>query len=278
MEDKIALITGASSGIGKATALELARQQYVLIIVSQNERRGTMAIRDIYKEVPTAEAEFIPCDLSDLHAVRQLAATVHQKYSHLNVLINNAGILPGEYDTTNQGWERSWATNHLGPFLLTTLLLDLLQNAPAARIINVSSEAHRMGKMNLDAAVNPKKFSAFKAYCDSKLANVLFTYELAHRLKSSRITVNALHPGVIASSFGSTGSGLLKWFFRIARPFMKTPEQGAATVIYLATSPSVENKTGLYFKNQKPIKSSKLSYNQNMAQQLWHMSEEQVKS
>ncbi|QNF35100.1 SDR family oxidoreductase [Adhaeribacter swui] len=277
MSEKIALITGASSGIGKATALELARQQYVLIIVSQNERRGYQAIRDIYQVAPAAEAEFIPCDLSDLNAVRRLADTIHQKYSQLDVLINNVGILPGEYELTPDGFERAWATNHLGPFLLTNLVLDLLQEAPAARIINVSSEAHRMGKIDLEAAVNPQKYSAFIAYCNSKLANVLFTYELARRLNSTNITANAMHPGIIASSFGQTGSGLLKWFFKVARPFMQTPEKGAATSIYLATSPEVEQQSGLYYKNQKPVKSSLLSYNKSLAQELWRISAEQVK-
>lgn len=276
MSDKIALITGASSGIGKATALELARQQFTLIIASQNERRGMQAIRDIYKEVPAAEAEFIPCDLADFAAVRQMAANIHQKYSHLDVLINNAGILPGKRETNNTGLERSWATNHLGPFLLTNLVMDLLQEAPSARIINLSSEAHRLGHIEFDAVVNRKKYSAFTAYCDSKLANILFTYELAQRLELTKITVNAMHPGVIASSFGQTGNGFLKWIFRMGRPFMKTPEQGANTVIYLATSPDVENKTGQYFKNKKAIKSSKLSYNQGLAHRLWKMSEEQV--
>ncbi|RDC63105.1 SDR family oxidoreductase [Adhaeribacter pallidiroseus] len=277
MIDKIALITGASSGIGKATALELARQKYTLILVSQNERRGTQVIREIYKELPGAEAEFMPCDLADFSAVRQLAAKVQQRYSHLDVLINNAGILPGAHEITPDGFERSWATNHLGPFLLTNLLLDLVKQAPAGRIINVSSEAHRMGKIAFDPEKNEKKYSAFTAYCNSKLANVLFTYELARRLESTAVTVNALHPGVIASSFGQTGSGFLKFMFQLGRPFMSTPEKGASTVIYLATSPNVAQTTGLYFKNKKTVKSSKLSYNQALAQQLYQESEAQVK-
>lgn len=276
MKDQIALITGASSGIGKATALELARRQYTLILISQNERRGTQIIRDIYKAVPDAEAEFMPCDLADLKAVRQVAANIHLKYSHLDVFVNNAGILPGQREITPDGFERSWATNHLGPFLLTNLLLDLVKQAPAARVINVSSEAHRLGKIELDPMINEKKYSAFAAYCDSKLANVLFTYELARRLELTKVTVNALHPGVIASSFGQTGSGLLKWLFRLGRPFMQTPEKGAATVIYLATSPEVASTTGMYFKNKKPIKSAPLSYNQTLARQLWQLSEQQV--
>ena len=277
MEDRIVLITGASSGIGKATALELARQKYTLILVSQNERRGTQVIQQIYKELPDAEAEFMPCDLADLSTVRQVAARIQERYSHLDVLINNAGILAGELEITPDGFERSWATNHLGPFLLTNLLLDLVKQAPAGRIINVSSEAHRLGKIEFDAEVNRKKYSAFAAYCNSKLANVLFTYELARRLATTAVTVNALHPGVIASSFGQTGSGVLKAFFQIFRPLMSTPEKGARTVIYLATSPDVKHKTGLYFKNKKELKSSKLSYNQALSQQLYEQSAVQVK-
>ncbi len=277
MEDRIVLITGASSGIGKAAALELARQKCTLILVSQNERRGTQVIQQIYKELPDAEAEFMPCDLADLSAVRQVAARIQQRYSHLDVLINNAGILPGEREITPDGFERSWATNHLGPFLLTNLLLDLVKQAPAGRIINVSSEAHRLGKIEFESNKNLKKYSSFAAYCNSKLANVLFTYELARRLKSTAVTVNALHPGVIASSFGQTGSGVLKFLFQIGRPLMSTPEKGARTVIYLATSPDVEHKTGLYFKNKKELKSSQLSYNQSLAQRLYQESAEQVK-
>ncbi len=277
MEEQIALITGASSGIGKATALELARQKYTLILVSQNERRGTQVIQQIYKELPDAEAEFMPCDLADLSAVRQVAARIQQRYSHLDVFINNAGILPGEREITPDGFERSWATNHLGPFLLTNLLLDLVKQAPAGRVVNVSSEAHRMGKIEFNPEENRKKYSAFAAYCNSKLANVLFTYELARRLASTAITVNAVHPGVIASSFGQTGSGVLKFLFQLGRPFMSTPEKGASTVIYLATSPDVAHKTGLYFKNKKAIKSSKLSYNQSLAEQLYQESTVQVK-
>ncbi len=277
MKDQIALITGASSGIGKVTALELARQQYTLILISQNERRGTQIIREIYKTLPDAEAEFMPCDLADLQAVRQVAANIRQKYSHLDVLINNAGILPGQRKITPDGFERSWATNHLGPFLLTNLLLNLVQQAPAGRIINVSSDVHRLGKIEFDPAINDKKYSAFAAYCNSKLANILFTYELARRLESTAVTVNTLHPGAIASNFGQTGSGFLKFLFQLGRPFMSTPEKGASTVIYLATSPDVAHKSGLYFENKKAIKSSKLSYNQPLAQRLYQESLAQVK-
>ncbi|RDC63452.1 SDR family oxidoreductase [Adhaeribacter pallidiroseus] len=277
MKDQIALITGASSGIGKVTAFELARQQYTLILISQNEGRGTQIIQEIHKTLPDAEAEFMPCDLADLRAVRQVAATIRQKYLYLDVFINNAGILPGQREITPDGFERSWATNHLGPFLLTNLLLDLVQQAPAGRIINVSSDVHRFGKIEFDPAIHDNKYSALAAYCNSKLANILFTYELARRLESTAITVNTLHPGAIASNFGQTSSGFLKFLFRLGRPFMSTPEKGASTVIYLATSPDVAHKSGLYFENKKAVKSSKLSYNQSWAQRLYQESWVQVK-
>ncbi len=252
------------------------RQQATVILVSQNEQRGYQSLHEIKKVNPVAKAVFFPCDLSNLATVRQLAATIHKQYARLDIIINNAGILPGNRQNTPEGFELSWATNHLGPFLLTNLLLDLLQKTPDGRIINVSSEAHRLGQVEFNPAMARKNYSAFTAYCDSKLANVLFTYELARRLELTPITVNALHPGIIASNFGSTGSGFLKWIFKIGRPFMQSTTQGTATILYLATSDDVKLKTGLYFKNKKPVKSSGLSYNQPLARRLWQVSEEQA--
>ena len=276
MKDKIVLITGASSGIGKATAQELARQGVTLILVSRNEQRGMEILKEIKAEIPAAKLSFYPCDLSSLSSVRQLGQKIIQNYSRIDVLINNAGILPGKYQTSADGFELSWATNHLGPFLFTNLLLPLVQQASQGRIINVSSEAHRLGQIEFNRAMVRKNYSSLTAYCDSKLANILFTYELARRLELTNVTANTLHPGVIASNFGTTGNGVLHWFFKVSRRFLKTPEEGAATTIFLATSPAVNQKTGLYFKNKKPVKSSRLSYNQGLAQRLWKISEEQT--
>lgn len=277
MKDQIILITGASTGIGAATALALAHQSARLVLVSRNEQRGQQALQTIRQEVPAAALDFIPCDLSSLADVRRLAADFQQRYDRLDVLVNNAGILPGKYTETPDGFELGWATNHLGPFLLTNLLLNHLQKAEQGRIVNVSSEAHRLGKIAFNRTMARQPYRAFTAYCDSKLANVLFTYELARRLERTPVTANALHPGVIASSFGSTGQGVWKWLFQVAgRPFMQNATQGAATPVYLATAPGLNHTTGLYFKNKKPLQSSALSYDQPLARRLWQVSAEQT--
>ena len=156
------------------------------------------------------------------------------------------------------------------------MLTDLLLRSASGRIINVSSEAHRLGQLNLDLPASPEKYSSFTAYCDSKLANILFTYELSRRMELTEITVNCLHPGVIASNFGKTAFGITKWFFRLTRPFMKSAKQGATTIVYLATSPDVAEITGKYFINRKAVKSAKETYSTHLARRLWQFSEDQT--
>ena len=276
MKDKIVLITGASSGIGKATAIALAKLGATILFVSRNEQRGKEALQEIKNESQNQNIHFYNYDVSLMANVRQLVEAIKKEYPRIDVLINNAGILPGKHTLTAEGLELCWATNHLAGFLLTLLLSDLLLKADTARIINVSSEAHRMGQLNFDQPVSQNQYASFTAYCDSKLANILFTYELSRRLELTSITVNCLHPGVIASNFGNTGYGVLKWVFKLARPFMKNTEQGAATVVYLATSSEVSSVSCKYFKNLKPVNSSKQSYNTHVARRLWNHSEVQT--
>ncbi|KAA5547972.1 SDR family oxidoreductase [Adhaeribacter rhizoryzae] len=276
MKNKIVIITGGSTGIGKVTATELARQGAQVVLVSRDAARGNAAMTEIIKETRNQQVTFIPCDLSRMANVKILALEIQSRFNHIDVLINNAGILPGKFTLTPEGYELSWATNYLSGFLLTNLLWQQLLNAEAARIINVSSEAHRLGQIDVNQTHTVKNYSSFTAYCDSKLANILFTYELAQRLELTSITANCLHPGVIASNFGTTSFGLLKWIFRLGRPFMQSAAKGAETVIYLATSPEVTGVTGKYFKKKKPVKSSKETYNTALAKRLWRFSAAQT--
>ena len=208
--------------------------------------------------------------------VRILALEIQKRFDRIDVLINNAGILPGKFTLTPEGYELCWATNYLSAFLLTNLLWQQLLKAEAARVINVSSEAHRLGQLDLNQPHTAKNYSSFTAYCDSKLANILFTYEMAQRLELTNITANCLHPGVIASNFGTTSFGLLKWIFKLGRPFMQSAAKGAETVIYLATSPEVAGVTGKYFKNKKAVNSGKETYNTALAKRLWRFSAAQT--
>jgi NAD(P)-dependent dehydrogenase (short-subunit alcohol dehydrogenase family) len=272
MKNKTVIITGASSGIGKVTALELARKGAQVVMVSRDAARGNATLAEIKKETNNPQVFFLPCDLSRMANVKHLALEIQSRYEKIDVLINNAGMLPGKFTLTPEGYELSWATNYLSGFLLTNLLWQQLLNADAARIINVSSEAHRLGQIDINQLPTAKNYSSFTAYCDSKLANILFTYELAHRLELTNITANCLHPGIIASNFGTTSFGLLKWVFKLGRPFMQSVHKGAETLIYLAASPEVAGVTGKYFKNKKQVKSGKETYNTALAKRLWRFS------
>ncbi|GEO06627.1 short-chain dehydrogenase [Adhaeribacter aerolatus] len=276
MKNKTVIITGGSSGIGKVAATELARQGAQVIIVSRDAARGKAALAEIKQESKNEQVFFIPCDLSRMANLKILALEIQSRFNHIDVLINNAGILPGKFTLTPEGYELCWATNYLSGFLLTNLLWQQLLNAEAARVINVSSEAHRLGQLDFNQPHTVKNYSSFTAYCDSKLANILFTYELAHRLELTSITANCLHPGVIASNFGTTSFGLLKWLFKLGRPFMQSAVKGAETIIYLATSPEVAGVSGKYFKNKKARKSSKETYNTALAKRLWRYSAAQT--
>ncbi|ALJ00440.1 SDR family oxidoreductase [Rufibacter tibetensis] len=275
-DQRIIVITGASSGIGKATAEALANEKAQIIMVCRNEQKGQQAIADIQQKNPEAKLHLYLADLSSMQQVRQLADKLKRNFPVIDVLINNAGLIPGIQQTTVDGWELAWATNHLAPFLLTNLLMDQLIASEQGRIINVTSEAHRLGQIDFDHAGRPQKYSAITAYADSKLANIHFTYELARRTEFTNVTVNCLHPGVVASSFGENSNFFIRNFFRFSRFFMKTPAKGAQTTVYLATSPYVKMISGKYFKDQKPARSSADSNNSHIARRLWDISAEQT--
>lgn len=273
--NKLSLITGATSGIGKATASELAKLGFDLILTARNEIKGK-SLSDSLSKKYKIKSEFIKCDISSLNDVKTLAEKVKSKYNQLDVLVNNAGSRFPDYQKSVDGIELTFATNHLGHFLLTHLLMDLLRKSSSARIVNVSSSAHAVKEIDVDDLTSPKNYNRSLVYGRSKLANVLFTYQLSQKLNGQNITVNALHPGGVASNFAKN-EGLVRWIKHISYYLLKrnllTPKQGAETVVYLASAREVEGITGKYFYKKKEKKSSDESYNIEKAKQLWELSE-----
>lgn len=278
---KTILITGASAGIGEVTALELARTGATIVGVGRNPAKCATVADRIRQATGNPHVEFLIADLSVQAQVHRLAAEVCQKYERLDVLINNAGAVFFQRQESADGIEMTWALNHLNYFLLTHLLLERLKASTSARIINVSSDAHQGGKINFADLEGKQKYSGFGAYAQSKLANILFTYELARRLAGSGVTVNALHPGFIASNFAMdnfVGWRLsLRWLYRcLQRIAARSPAQGAATSIYLATEPTLATVSGQYFVNRRLGKSTAASHDAQVAQRLWTVSEQMV--
>ena len=276
MQDKICLVTGATLGIGKETALGLARKGAQVVIVGRDEARTRETAAWIVKESGNARIDFLVADLSSQAEVRRLAAEFKGKYVRLDVLLNNAGAIFTRRETTIDGYERTWALNHLAEFLLTSLLLEMLQASAPARIVNVASAAHTSGKIDFDNLQGEEKYSGIGAYSQSKLANILFTYALARRLSGKGVTANCLHPGVVATGFGHNTPGLINTLLGLARPFLMSAEKGAATSIALASSPDVADVSGKYFAKSQPIASSKLSYDEALQEKLWAVSEKQT--
>ncbi len=276
MQNKLCLITGATSGIGKATAIELAKLGFDLILTGRNEIKGKDISDSLVKKYKI-NSVFFKCDISSLKEVRNLASIVNSKYDHLNVLINNAGSRFSNYQKSVDGIELTFATNHLGHFLLTQLLFDLLKKSSDARIINVSSSAHYGKQIDIDDLVSPKEYNRSLVYGRSKLANVLFTYELARRNIFSNISINALDPGGVATNFAKNEC-LFRWLkhisYYIAKRQLLTPKQGAETIVYLASSDNVKGITGKFFFKKKEIKSTEESYDVNKANKLWELSEQ----
>ena len=280
MKDKICLVTGATSGIGKITARALAAQGAHVIVVGRNQAKCEETIAEIKAATNNQQVEYMLADLSSQAEVRALAAQFNAHYNHLDVLVNNAGNLFRTRKESADGIEMTFALNHLAYFLLTNLLMDALKTAPSARIVNVSSDAHRGQTLDFDDLEANQQFSSFRVYGRSKLANVLFTYELAKRLSDmeggENITVNALHPGVVRTNFArSEFTGILGILLGIVMRFVGIDaEEGAKTSIYLASSPEVEGVTGKYFDKQKAVKSTAATYDEEMASRLWQISEE----
>jgi NAD(P)-dependent dehydrogenase (short-subunit alcohol dehydrogenase family) len=277
MQGKTVLITGANQGIGKATAVILAKMGAKVVLVCRSETKGRAALEEVRAVAKGAPPELLVADLARLDDVRRVAADFRRAHDRLDVLLNNAGLIVPSFHTTPDGLEETFAVNHLAPFVLTGELLDLLKATAArageARIVNVASRAHQRGSMHWDDLEGRKGYSSLAAYSQSKLANILFTYELARRLEGTGVTVNCLHPGVIASGFGKTYSGVFSVLVRLAKPFLASPEEGAKTSVYLASSAEVSRVTGRYFVDCKATRSNAASYDEASWVKLWEVSE-----
>lgn len=275
------LITGATAGIGEVTALELARTGATVVGVGRNPAKCAAVAAHIRQVTGNPNVEFLVADLAVQAQIRQLATEFCQKYARLDVLINNAGAVFFQRQVSADGIEMTWALNHLNYFLLTNLLLERLQASAPARIINVASAAHQTGKINFADLEGRQRYSAMGAYAQSKLANILFTKELARRLAGSGVTANTLHPGFIASNFAMDNfvgwRRVFAWLYRgIQRVAARSPEQGAATPIYLATDPTVATISGEYFVNKRIRKPAAAAQDGQVAQRLWTVSEQMV--
>jgi retinol dehydrogenase 14 len=274
MGEKICLITGATSGIGKATAMGLANMGASVVMVGRDRGRGEAALAEIKEKSGNTSVDLMLADVSSQEQLRRLADEFKEAYPRLDVLINNAGVFRSKRITTADGLEMTFAINHLAYFLLTNLLLDVLKASAPSRIVNVSSGDHGNGTIDFDDLQGEKGYKGAKAYSQSKLANVLFTYELARRLEGTGVTANCLHPGVVRTNFGSGVSGVFGFMVRALRPLMKSPEKGAETSIYLASSPEVESLSGRYFVKKAEARSSDVSYDERLARRLWEVSAE----
>tara|TARA_R110000868_G_scaffold235273_8_gene489102 strand:- start:7316 stop:8164 length:849 start_codon:yes stop_codon:yes gene_type:complete len=275
MNNKLCVITGANSGIGFETAKELAHQGAFIVMVCRNEDKAEVAKQEILRETTGSGVEVVLCDFSSQNEIRKAAEEIKSNYKKIDVLINNHGFVAGSYNETVEGLEETFGVNHIGYFLFTNLLLDRIKAAGKARIINVASDAHRSAtKFDPENLQLKNNYSTWRAYANSKLYNILFTVELADRLKDAKVTSNSLHPGVIASNFGKSSTTLVKIFWKIASPFMKSSRDGAETTIYLATSDEVEEVNGAYFKNSKVVAPSNQAFDKKAAEQLWEKSEE----
>jgi NAD(P)-dependent dehydrogenase (short-subunit alcohol dehydrogenase family) len=271
MSGRTCLVTGATSGIGKATATRLAQLGATVVVVARDPARGAVAVADIRSAVPDADVDALAADLSDPAGVRRLAGEVADRYDRLHVLVNNAGVITVRHEVTPGGLDRVFATNHLGPFLLTTLLRDLLVRSAPARVVTVSSAAHKQAR-----AIPWDELPAKCTYPLSKLCNILFTTELARRLSGTGVTANCLHPGFVRTALGRDVTGFLAGAIQLVLRFQPGPETGADTPVYLATSPEVADVTGGYFVRRRPAEPSALARDPGAAARLWRLSEDLV--
>jgi NAD(P)-dependent dehydrogenase (short-subunit alcohol dehydrogenase family) len=272
MGGKVALVTGGTSGIGKATAMALSAMGADVVVVGRDRERGERAAAEIRAQTG-GRVDLALADLSSQAEVRALAEEFKRRYDRLDVLVNNAGLVQSTRTETVDGLESTFAINHLAPFLLTNLLLDMLKGSAPSRVVTVSSEAERWGNIDFDDLQSKKKYRGFPVYGMTKLANIMFTYELAERLKGTGVTATCMHPGAVNTRFGTNNRGPMTILFRAFKPFMRTPEQGADTVIWLAASPEVEGLSGRYYADRKPLEPKKIANDPAARRRLWEESE-----
>ena len=273
---KTILVTGATGGIGFIAARTLTAMGANVVIVGRDPAKTQASVTQIQRQTgATSSVNGLTADLSSMQEVRRLAAEFQAQYPRLDVLLNNAGAVFLSRQTTVDGYERTFALNHLAPFLLTHLLLDRLKADAPARVVTVGSMAHRGQTLDVDDVNQTRRgYSAWRAYGESKLANIMFTYALARRLEGSGVTANTLHPGFVATGFAKNNGPLWQVAMSLARPFAISPERGAQTSIYLASSPDVAALSGRYFVRSKPAKSSQASYDVAAQERLWSLSEQ----
>ena len=282
MQGKTVVVTGGNSGIGLETAEALAGMGARVIVTARNADKGRAAVAGIVERLGgDAPVQLVVFDLADLSSVRRGASEILEQAPRLDVLVNNAGVVLSERHETVDGFEATFATNHLGPFLLTNLLLDRLRESAPSRIVNVASTAHNTARKGIpfdDLQTTKKRYRGMRVYGESKLANILFTLELARRLAGTGVAANALHPGTVRTGYGGDGDarGFLAVGIKISKPFFLSPAKGARTSIYLASSPAVDGITGQYFDKCAPAKSRRWAQDAEAAQRLWQVSAELV--
>lgn len=273
MKDKVVIVTGANSGIGKETAKALAQEGAIVIMACRNAERAEQARGEIVSASANDKVSVMALDLASLESVRSFVNAFQEKYDHLDVLINNAGLFPMTKQMTVDGFEMQFGVNHLGHFLLTDLLMPQLQTSDKARIINVASMIHHIGKIDFDSFRGDKPYNPMRAYGQSKLANVLFTRQLAKRLQGSSVTTYSLHPGAVGTNIAGR-TWLRRTLYKLIGAFL-TPKRGARTSLYLARTPDIEHLSGCYFDERCKVKpGSKLSQSNDIAEKLWNVSEQ----
>lgn len=275
MKGKIVLITGGSDGLGKTTALSLAKMGAKVVIVGRNETKTKNACEEINAQGKPGNCEWMLCELSSQNEIRKLASDFISKYPRLDVLINNAGMVAKDFQLTTEGIEVQFSVNHLSQFLLTNLLIPVLKASAPARIVNIASAGHYSGSIDFENLFLEKNYNSLRMYAQTKLCNVLFAYELSRRLSGFGITANALHPGMVNTKIGNKDGGFfndIAW--TLLKPIMVSRETGAETIVFLASSPEAEGKTGMYFQKCKAKRSKTISYNEAIAEKLWKVSED----
>lgn len=279
MSNKTVIITGSNSGIGKYTAISLCKMGAHVVMACRETAHGNeQSVFDVMKEikelVPNAQLSFIPLDLACFESTRNFVNQFTQNHSRLDVLLNNAGVVSLDKRKTVNGFELTMGVNHLGPFLLTNLLIDVLVSTPGARVVNVASKGHAKGKIKFSGNKirERRPYFGLATYADSKLANIYFTQELAERLREHKVTVNTLHPGGVASNIWPDSKGIIGMIRRLIVKNLKGPEQGASTSIYLCSSPEVEGVSGKYFYKKKAISPHRRAHNIEIQKRLWDVS------
>jgi NAD(P)-dependent dehydrogenase (short-subunit alcohol dehydrogenase family) len=273
MHGKRCLVTGANSGMGRATAAALARMGAQVIVACRDQRKAESTRDTLAAETGNTDLDCLWGELASLAQVRTMANEFLAREQPLDVLVNNAGMISAARTLTVDGIEQTFAVNHLACFLLTTALLPALERAPRARIVTVASDVHRIARYDADNLQLERGYGAYRAYALSKLANIMFTHELARRLRGTNVTANCCHPGYVGSNFGNSSNVVFRAIMRLSRPFLASTEKGAQTAIHLASSPEVEGISGQYFVNRKVAKPARIAVDDARTRELWEISE-----